>query len=49
MEEKTILIRARIIRKDDKVITVRLIDGFAQVETPIHADMVIEDVAPQSA
>ena len=38
MENKTVLIRATIIRQQEDVLTVRLEDGFASAEVVVHKD-----------
>lgn len=43
MKEKTILIRARVVQTQEKMLTVKLDDGFANLETHVHQDNVLPD------
>lgn len=43
MNDKTILIRARVISKQEKTYTVRLEDGFGNTETVVHQDAALPD------
>lgn len=35
---RTILIRATVIEQQDKLLTVKLDDGFGNITTPVHED-----------
>lgn len=49
LEDKTILVRARVISKQEKTLTVRLVDGFGQTETVVHEDAALPDTATAAA
>ncbi len=40
MENQIVTIRATVIRQQEDVLTVRLEDGFANAEVPVHKDSV---------
>lgn len=49
LNDKTILIRARITTQQEKTLTCRLEDGFGNAEVTIHQDAAITDTKTPAA